>query len=518
MTTGGSPAPPARGAAPLDDTVDREGDIARRATSVHAGRRRFRPARRDGAAGTRPAARRADDATHRCRQHQRLAVDADRDLGASASTTTSVRGQPRTALTRGPERAPTASAGAADRTASSRGRPPSRRAASAEAGGVVRAVRVVADQHGLRARRRRAPPCDPQARAARPASRSGSMSQRRAALVVAVGRALHDLGVGAEGRVVDEGAAVDRRRGRSCSSTPSVQRVEAAGRVLAVEPEVQREVVARAGARSPGTARRARRRPRRPGPACRPRRRRRAGRRRRRRRVAGELGDVDGRGRRAARPRRPARGPCRTRSNRPTFPPPDFGFMIRNGWRGGGVEYSVGAWSATSSSNAAREAAADAAHRAASTTTTQSRPARTKPTSMRTGAATRSTPARTRATPRWVRNHQAPTRTAATAATATSTRPRLPRIPAAASGSTTAPTASSSASRESHRDRPLARPTAVSDVAGTVRSSVMSPPLSAGGGGRLRPRSRRPASRWCPPCPRGSSLRPPRRRSRPCRP
>ena len=178
----------------------------------------------------------------------------------------------------------------------------------------------------------------------------------------------------------------------------------------------------------------------------------------------------------------PSSRALRTRSNLPTLPPPDFGFMIRNGWRGGGVEYSVGAWSATSSSNAAREAAADAAHRAASTTTTQSRPARTKPTSMRTGAATRSTPARTRATPRWVRNHQAPTRTAATAATATSTRPRLPRMPCGRQRQHDRPDRQrSSASRESHRDRPLARPTAVSDVAGTVRSSVMRPPSQCRG-------------------------------------
>ena len=83
--------------------------------------------------------------------------------------------------------------------------------------------------------------------AAPAAEQVGQRVQGGAALVVAVGRVVHDLGVGAEGRVVDERPAVDVAE-VDPRLHPVAQRVEAAGRVLPVQPEVESEVVAGAGA------------------------------------------------------------------------------------------------------------------------------------------------------------------------------------------------------------------------------------------------------------------------------
>ena len=90
-------------------------------------------------------------------------------------------------------------------------RPVSSRARRPEARDVVGLVRVVADQHGLRpVEDHLAVGPDRQVRARpAPVSRSGSMVQRGAGLVVAVGGALDDLGVGAERCVVHEGPAAD---------------------------------------------------------------------------------------------------------------------------------------------------------------------------------------------------------------------------------------------------------------------------------------------------------------------
>ena len=71
----------------------------------------------------------------------------------------------------------------------------------------------------------------------------GQQLQRGAALVVAVGLALHDVGVGAEGGVVDERPAADRAEVDAQLDTVG-QRVEAGVGMLPVQPEVHREVVA----------------------------------------------------------------------------------------------------------------------------------------------------------------------------------------------------------------------------------------------------------------------------------
>ena len=190
---------------------------------------------------------------------------------------------------------------------------PGRAGPAAQAGEVAGLVGVVADQHGLRPveghlRRRPGPPG---AAPWWPVSRSGSIASVGAALVVAVGRALHDLGVGAERRVVDE-----RSGRRSCPrSMPQLhavgEGVQAGGRVVAVQPEVEGEVVAGAGRDDQqrevvlgGDARR-------PGPGFRRRRRRRAGPPRRRPPGAPGRRRRPARGRRAGRPRRPAPGPSR---------------------------------------------------------------------------------------------------------------------------------------------------------------------------------------------------------------
>jgi hypothetical protein len=69
---------------------------------------------------------------------------------------------------------------------------------------------------------------------------------RRAALVVAVGRALHDGRIGPEGGVVDERAAGDEAQ-VDPELDPVGERLQAPGRVLPVQPEVEGEVVAGAG-------------------------------------------------------------------------------------------------------------------------------------------------------------------------------------------------------------------------------------------------------------------------------
>ena len=78
-----------------------------------------------------------------------------------------------------------------------------------------------------------------------PTSRSGSWSGR-AALVVAVGRALHHGGIGPEGGVVDERAAGDEPQ-VDPEFNPVGERVQAPGGIFAVQPEVEGEVVAGAG-------------------------------------------------------------------------------------------------------------------------------------------------------------------------------------------------------------------------------------------------------------------------------
>ena len=88
---------------------------------------------------------------------------------------------------------------------------------------------------------------DHQSGAAVPGDQVGKHVQRRAGLVVPVRRALHDLRVRAEGGVVDERATADHSQ-VDPQLQPVGQAVEAFGRVVAIEPEVQREVVA--GARA----------------------------------------------------------------------------------------------------------------------------------------------------------------------------------------------------------------------------------------------------------------------------
>src|SRR4029077_13492962 len=70
----------------------------------------------------------------------------------------------------------------------------------------------------------------------------GERAQGRIELVAAVGRGLDDLRVRAEGRVVDEGPAVDHPE-----VDPQLDAVgqgaQAGGRVLAVQPEVEGEMV-----------------------------------------------------------------------------------------------------------------------------------------------------------------------------------------------------------------------------------------------------------------------------------
>ena len=74
----------------------------------------------------------------------------------------------------------------------------------------------------------------------------GHRVEDRAQLRVAVALVLDGLGVEAQGHVVDEDAPVDL--GEVDAALAAVdERIERADDVVAVDPEVQREVVARAG-------------------------------------------------------------------------------------------------------------------------------------------------------------------------------------------------------------------------------------------------------------------------------
>ncbi len=138
-----------------------------------------------------------------------------------------------------------------------------------------------------------------------------------------------------------------------------------------------------------------------------------------------------------------------TSPNRSTFPPPDRGFMIRNGRRGGGVSYSRGP--SPGAASAARPIASAATATSGVTTAIQRSPRPAYRTATVTGAATATMPATTRTTPRWVRNHHPAASVSPAPTMPTMIIATLSRGPAATSGSTTATAASRNASRASQR-------------------------------------------------------------------
>src|SRR5689334_4448767 len=158
-----------------------------------------------------PDAQRAggDRADHRRRHRYRLAVHADWDLRRVGGDVDLLGRQHFQAG--GVPAAEQAGGlpGAADHDADDAEDAAVQPHAAAQAGDVPRAVRVVGHQQRLRpvdlgAVRLRGQPCPAVA-----SQQVREQVQGRVPLVVPVGRALHDLGVRAEGRVVDERLAVD---------------------------------------------------------------------------------------------------------------------------------------------------------------------------------------------------------------------------------------------------------------------------------------------------------------------
>src|SRR5690606_17625390 len=114
--------------------------------------------------------------------------------------------------------------------------------AAAEAEGVVGAGRVVADQYRLGRGDRGVTGPGHQPGPLLAGEQVGQQLQAGADLVVAVGGALHDRRVRAERGVVDEGPVPGEAQVHPEFHAVR-QRVQAGGRVVTVESEVQREVV-----------------------------------------------------------------------------------------------------------------------------------------------------------------------------------------------------------------------------------------------------------------------------------
>ena len=114
--------------------------------------------------------------------------------------------------------------------------------AAAQAGQVAGSVGVVGHQQRLGRVDERSAGLHLQAGTVVSLQQAGQRVQRGAEFVPPVGRSLHDLGVGTEGGVVDEGPAVDQAE-VDPQLDPVAQGVQASRRVLAVQPEVEGEMV-----------------------------------------------------------------------------------------------------------------------------------------------------------------------------------------------------------------------------------------------------------------------------------
>jgi hypothetical protein len=113
-------------------------------------------------------------------------------------------------------------------------------------GDVAHPVDVVGDQHRLRPVDGHSSCRGHQPRPLLAGEQLGKQVQGGPGLVFAVGRALHHGGIGPEGRVVDERAPVDEAEVHT-ELDPVPEGVQAPRGVLAVQPEVEGEVVAGAG-------------------------------------------------------------------------------------------------------------------------------------------------------------------------------------------------------------------------------------------------------------------------------
>jgi hypothetical protein len=116
-----------------------------------------------------------------------------------------------------------------------------------EPGDVAHLIGVVAHQHRLRAGHRHGTSADGQRGPAMAGQQLRQDLQRGTPLVVPVGRAAHHLRVGTERGVVDERPVTDDAQVDPLFHAVG-ERIQAGRRVLPVQPQVQREVVAGAGA------------------------------------------------------------------------------------------------------------------------------------------------------------------------------------------------------------------------------------------------------------------------------
>ena len=189
----------------------------------------------------------ADGAADRGGQHDRLAVDADRDLcgvGVDGDLLGGEHGHSRAVPAADESGCLPGAVHPDGNHAEGAGIEPG---APGQAGHVAHVVGVVADQQRLRALDRGACGLGGQVGALVAFEQVGQLLQGGASLVVAVGGAAHDLGVGAEGGVVDERAVGDDAQVHP-QFFPVGEPVQAGGGVFAVQPEVEGEVVAGAGA------------------------------------------------------------------------------------------------------------------------------------------------------------------------------------------------------------------------------------------------------------------------------
>ena len=162
--------------------------------------------------------------------------------------------------------------------------------------------------------------------------------------------------------------------------------------------------------------------------------------------------------------------------NRPTFPPPDRGFMIRYGLLGGGASCSRIRSGATSPANAARPTTTAKISSPTATTTTHNSPRLVYSTSTTSGAATATPTASQRTRPLWVNAHHTPAAATATPTTPATVTATLARNPIATSGTNTAATTATTANRASHRWATLARPGVCCPVATIPITPVLQQP------------------------------------------
>jgi hypothetical protein len=223
--------------------------------------------------GGRPAARCSAPGC----QHQRFAVDPDRDLGGVGVDHHLGGGQAGQPTRATPTQQPGRLGGAVDGDRQDPQGAPVQPGPAAQPGQVTHPIGVVGDQHRLGALDRQVPGPGDQPGPGVAGQQPGQLVQGGAGLVVAVGRALHHRGRGPKGGVVDERAAGDAAQ-IDPQLHPITKRLQAPGGVFAVQPQVEGEMVAvPAEMTSGGTswaaatpATRAWSRPRRPPPTGRP--------------------------------------------------------------------------------------------------------------------------------------------------------------------------------------------------------------------------------------------------------